>query len=65
MPIKKSAIWPLALAVGSGTLLVLNPTQNIAPSKRIQPVKCCQFIKEREPFTAWDIFSQSMFKTKV
>lgn len=65
MPIKRSAILPLALALGSGTLLVFNFSGNIAPSKQLPPVKCCQYSKEREPFTAWDIFSQSMFRTKA
>ncbi len=65
MPIKRSAILPLALAFGSGTLLVFNFPENNFPSKQLPPVKSCQNIKEREPFTSWDIFSPSMFRTKV
>jgi hypothetical protein len=62
MPIKKSAMLFIVLAVSSVSLLVFPSNTIIA---KATPVKCCKQLTEAELFSPWSIMSQSMLRSKA
>ncbi|MBC7422638.1 MAG: hypothetical protein H7334_04190 [Ferruginibacter sp.] len=65
MPIKKSALLLLALAISSVSLLVFSSDTPITTAKGVPKVKCCQQLNKSDVISPWSILSQSMLRTKA
>jgi len=62
MPIKRSALFFIALAVSSVSLLVFPSGKIIPAAKQAKP---SNHLTEKEFFLPWSILSQSMLRTNV
>jgi len=62
MPIKRSALFFIALAVSSVSLLVLPSNKIIPVAKQAKP---SNHLTEQELFFPWSMLSQSMLRTNV
>ena len=65
MPIKKSALLLLALAISSVSLLVFSSDTPTPTAKGVPKVKCCQQLNKNEVISPWNILSQSMLRSKA
>lgn len=65
MPIKKSALLLLALAISSVSLLVFSSDTPTPNAKEVPKVKCCQQLNKSDVISPWSILSQSMLRSKA
>jgi hypothetical protein len=62
MPLKKSAMLLLALAISSVSVLVFSANKIIPSGKRIN---CCKQVNQKELFVPWNIISHSLLLSKA
>ncbi|MEO6356623.1 MAG: hypothetical protein ABIU77_11935 [Ferruginibacter sp.] len=62
MPLKKSALLLIALAISSVSVLVFSANKIIPAAKKIN---CCNQVNQNELFVPWNMVSHSMLLSKA